>query len=172
MKLKFNLIIVMLCLVSMSLQSQNTAVDRHFQDYRHDERYTHVSVSSKMFELFVNFEREDKTEQQIIETISKLQGLKVLVGSGISDAEEVYESISMRPFSDMEELMNISDSNKSFRFFISERDEMIRELAMVGYEGTQVFILSLIGDIDLKEIAALSKKMDLEGFEHFENIDR
>ena len=162
----------MLCLVSMSLQSQNTAVDRHFQDYRHDERYTHVSVSSKMFELFVNFEREDKTEQQIIETISKLQGLKVLMGSGISDAEEVYESISMRPFSDMEELMNISDSNKSFRFFISERDEMIRELAMVGYEGTQVFILSLIGDIDLKEIAALSKKMDLEGFEHFENIDR
>ena len=41
---------------------------------------------------------------------------------------------------------------------------------MVGYDSAQVFMLSLVGEINLKQIAALSQKMNIDGFEHFKNI--
>lgn len=152
--------------------SQNNAVDRYYEEYRFDEQYTHVSVSSKMFDLFVNFEREDPAEQQLIETISKLDGMKVLIGKQLKDAHGEFQRLSSEPYRDMEELMDITESGKEFKFFIRENGGNIDELLMVGYEGSNVFVLSLIGDIDLKEIAKLSKKMDIDGFEHFENIDQ
>lgn len=150
---------------------QSTAVDRYFQDLRLDDRFTHVSVSSKMFDLFVNFEREDEVEQQVIETISKLKGLRVLVGNDIDRASSIFYDIVEKPYQDMEELMQITEAGKAFRFFIMETGGTISELTMVGFEGNQIFILSLVGDIDLKEISELSKKMNIDGFQYFENIN-
>lgn len=164
------LVLVTFGLGASSLMAQSSAIDRYYQDYRQDDRYTHVSVSSKMFDLFINFEREDPAEQQLVETISKLKGMKVLVGKSVSDAAGEFKTISSMPYRDMEELMEITEANQEFKFFISETNGKISELLMVGHEGESVFMLSLIGDIDLKEIAQLSKKMNIEGFEHFENI--
>ena len=165
-------VVLLVSLGATSVYAQQSAIDRHFQEYRLDDRYTHVSVSSKMFDLFLNFEREDPSEQELIEIIGKLKGLKVLVGESIENAADEFKNISAVPYSDMEELMEIAEVNKEFVFFITEKSGKISELLMVGYEGDHLFMLSLIGDIDLKEIAQLSKKMNIEGFEHFENINQ
>lgn len=172
MKSTINLILVSFLLMTVgSVQGQTNAVERYFDEYRQNDQFTHVSVSSKMFELFLNFEREDPSEQKIIDIISKLKGLKVLVGADLDNAEDIYWDFVGKPYRDMEELMDIRETGKSFRFFITEEGDRISELAMVGYEGKQVFVLSLIGDIDLKEISELSEKMDIDGFQHFKKID-
>lgn len=165
------LVAVMVGMTWMS-QAQSTAIERYFKDYRLDDRFTHVSVSNKMFDLFLNFEREDEFEQQVIETISKLDGLKVLIAEHVDNAEALYRDLSNQPYLDMEELMDIRESGKAFRFFILESQGKITELSMVGYEKSSIFILSLIGDIDLKEISKLSEKMNIDGFEHFKNIEQ
>ena len=154
-----------------SLTAQSSGVDRYYQDIRNDERFTSVSVSSKMFSLFVNFEMEDPAEQQLVETISKLKGLKVLIGNEIPEAKSIYTNIVGNPASEMEELMDVTDASRQFKFFITEAGGSISELLMVGYEKSQVVILSLVGDIDLKEISALSQKMDIKGFKHLENLN-
>jgi hypothetical protein len=170
-KLRTYITLAFLGLVILGVNAQQNAIDKYYQDYRQDDRFTHVSVSSKMFELFLNFEREDPSEQQVIEIIGKLRGLKVLVGSNIEDARGMFSSAVAIPYNDMEELMEITESEKELRFFISETAGKVDELLMVGYEHSQVIMLSIFGDIDLKEIALLSQKMNIDGFEHFENIN-
>ena len=81
-------------------------------------------------------------------------------------------SVVNRPARDMDELMTVSETDKEFRFYISEANGKISELLMVGFENQNVMIMSLTGDIDLKEIAALSKKMNIDGFENFKNVER
>lgn len=156
---------------SLTIQAQ-TSIDRYFEQYQEDERFSRVSVSSRMFNLFMELEMDDPNEQEFIQTISKLTGLKVLIGKEVEEAQNLYNSVVELPASDMDELMTVSDNEKEIRFYITESGGNISELLMVGYEGQQVMIMSLTGDIDLKEIAALSKKVNIEGFDNFKSVER
>ena len=154
------------------LMAQNSAIDRYFETYREDARFSRVTVSSKMFSLFLELEGDDPDEQAIIETISKLDGLKMLVGQEVDEAKSIFGNMLKQPKANMDELMTISDVDKEIQFFVTESGGKISELVMVGYEVDKVMILSLIGDIDLKEISRLSKKMNLDGFEHLKDINK
>ena len=66
--------------------------------------------------------------------------------------------------------MTVENANQEMRFFISEADGIITELLMISYDGDSVMLMSLVGDIDLKQISKLSNKMNIEGFEHLENV--
>lgn len=71
----------------------------------------------------------------------------------------------------MDELLSIKEGEAEFNFYINETDGKINELLMVGKESNSIFILSLVGNIDLKQISALSKKMNIDAFEHFEHVE-
>jgi hypothetical protein len=96
----------------------------------------------------------------------------MLVGTDIAEAKSIYQNVVQKPEGSMDELISVKDAAAEFKFFVTENDGKISELLMVGYESTKVLILTLVGEIDLKQIAALSKKMNLEGFEHFQNVDK
>ena len=157
-------------LLSYSGFAQETAIDKYFSSYLDDDRFTQVVVSSKMFGLFVNFEMDDPDEQELVETISKLKGLKIIAGDGIADAATHYKSAIRKPLGDMDELMRMKEENSELVFFIDEDSGIISELLMITHQGENLVILSLVGDVDLKQISELSKKMNIEGFEHLENI--
>ena len=160
---------LMFLMIGTALMAQ-TGIDRYFDTYSEDDRFTRISVSSKMFSLFVNFEMDDPDEQEVVETLSKLKGMKMLIGNEVEDAKSIFKSAVKLPSGQMEELMSVTDNQREFRFFITESNGMVSELLMVGYEDNQVMMLSIVGDIDLKQISALSKKMNIDGFEHLKNI--
>lgn len=170
MKQKITLLLTLLLLTSGSVMAQSSAIDRYYEQYREDDRFTRISVSSKMFDLFTNFDREDPAEQEVVETISKLRGLKMLVGEDIDNAKTMYLDVMKRPLVEMEELMTVEEKDSKLNFFISETDGRISELLLVSYGNRSVMMMSLVGDIDLKQISRLSQKMDIEGFEHLKNV--
>jgi len=163
-------IVLAALLLSVGAIAQSNGIDRYYEQYQDDDRFTRVSISSKMFGLFANFDREDETEQEVVETMSKLKGLKMLVGEDIAEAKTMYMSAVKRPSKDMEELMSVMEKGSELRFFISEVDGIITELLMVSYDSTSVMMMSLVGDIDLKKISKLSQKMNIDGFEQLENL--
>ena len=165
-------ITTILIVCSFSTQAQNNAIDKYYAQYADDERFTKVSISSKMFSLFTNFNLEDESEQQVVETISKLKGLKMLIGNEIENAHSIYGDVISKPSKQMEELMTVEKKDQELIFFISETNGTISELLMCSYESQNVIILSLIGDIDLQEIAELSSKMDIEGFDNLLELDK
>ena len=160
----------LLILTAFSVNAQNNAIDKYYQSYSEDDRFTKISISSKMFSLFTNFDMEDEAEQEVVETISKLKGLKMLVGNELENAKSIYQD-ALRVANNMEELMTIEDKEQELIFYISESGGMISELLMLSYETDQVIMLSLIGDIDLKDISSLSNKMDIKGFDQLDNLE-
>jgi len=171
-KLPKTVLLAIVLLTSGAMHGQNNAVEKYYSDYAEDDRFTKVSISSKMFNLFTNFNADDPEEQQVIETISKLKGLKILVGSEISEteSESIYKSAVNKASNNFEELMTVENAEQEMIFYISEADGTINELLMLMYEGSSVMILSLVGDIDLHELSELSGKMEIEGFEEFKNL--
>jgi hypothetical protein len=170
MKYTYIIALFAVMLMSMTMSAQSNSIDKYFEQYQDDERFTRVSISSRMFGLFSNFDREDEAEQEVVETISKLKGLKILAADSISDAKTIYRAAIKKPSVDMEELMTVENANQEMRFFISEADGIITELLMISYDDDSVMLMSLVGDIDLKQISKLSNKMNIEGFEHLENV--
>lgn len=163
---------LLLSLLSVQAGAQNSNIDFFFDKYQTDEHFSRVNVSSRMFELFLELESDDPEEQALLETASKLQGLKVLMGKEIDNAGQIFREFAKGPANNMDELVTVSEPNQEFRFYIKEQGGKISELVMVGFQQEQVMMMSLVGDINLKEIAALSKKMNIEGFDNFKNINK
>ena len=166
----YTLTAVFVLCCSFTVNGQNSAIDRYYQSYADDETFTKVTISSKMFSLFTNFDMEDESEQQVVETISKLSGLKMLVANDYPQAEQTFREAIRKPLADMEELMTVKEKDQELIFFINESKGRIAELLMISYEEESLVILSLTGDIDLKEISTLSGKMDIKGFDQLEKV--
>ena len=68
--------ILTLCaaVLSFSLFAQN-AVDEHYSTYADDSRFSHISISAKMFELFTHIEGETDEEKKLRNIIFRLNSL-------------------------------------------------------------------------------------------------
>lgn len=168
-----NRIIISFFIVLLSasgLQAQSSVIDRYFNKYQEDERFSAITVSSRMFGLFADFDMEDPNEQELVEALSKLKGLKMLIGEQVDNATSMFKQVKTLTESQMDELMSIKEGNKDFTFYITEANGTISELLMVGHEQEKFMMMSLVGEIDLREISRLSKKMDIDGFQHLQNL--
>lgn len=83
--------------LSVGIFAQKSAVDRYFEKYQDDDRFTQITVSSRMFGLFVNFEMDDPSEQELVETISNLKGLKILASDSVANVEQLFTEASNKP---------------------------------------------------------------------------
>jgi len=163
------LLIVLIC-STMSVSAQS-AIQRHFEKYSEDDRFTRITISAKMFQLFANFEVNDEDGQEMVQTISKLKGLKMLVGNEIDDAPNLFGEVSKLPEKDMDELMRVEKEKSELRFFIKEKsDGVISELLMIALDEKELMMMSIVGEIDLKQMSKLSKHMNIDGFENLENV--
>lgn len=165
-------VMMMLALVATTgALAQSDAITKFFTKYQDDETFSQVTVSSKMFGLFTNMEMEDPEDQEVLNAISKLKGLRILAKENTSDARKLYnEAMSLIPKKEYEELMSIRDKDKDMKFFIKEAGGKINELVMVagGYE--DFMVLSLFGEIDLKQVSKIGRKMDVDGLQNLERL--
>ncbi|HYF66581.1 MAG TPA: DUF4252 domain-containing protein [Ohtaekwangia sp.] len=149
------------------------AISKFFTKYQNDESFSQVTVSSKMFSLFTQMDAENAEDKEVLEAISKLKGLRILGKQDARNARELYkEAFTLIPVKDYEELMSVRDKDKDMKFYIKEGNGgIINELLMVMGGDTEFMVLSLFGEIDLKQVSRIGKKMDVKGLENLENMD-
>ena len=172
--MKKSIITLILLLVSPIIFAQEDAISKYFSKYDDDENFTHVTVTSRMFGLFANLDSEDQEDQELLDAISKVKGLRIITRDEISQAEAdaLYkETFSLIPMNKYDELMTVKDKESDMKFLIKEENGVVAELLMVIHGNTEFFLLSLVGDIDLKQISRLSKTMAIDGFEHLDKIN-
>lgn len=170
--MKTLIIILITACFGFSANAQNDVVTKLFNDYYDDENFTKISVSSKMFDLFTNIEAGDENEEEILEAVSKLKGLKVIAADSVGNSRELYMSaVKKISGNGYEELMEVKDAKENMKFMIKEKDGLIEELVMVVGGNKSFVIMSLYGEIDLKKISKLSKSMNIKGMEHLKQLD-
>lgn len=157
--------------MTIAASAQGDGIIKFFNKYQDDETFTQVKVSQKMFGLFTNMDVEKPDDKEVLDAISKIQGLRVLAKHETRDARTLYkEALGVIP-SNYEELMSVRDKDKDMKFFIREISAgKIGELVMVMGGNDEFMLLSLFGEIDLKKISHIGRKMNIEGLQNLEKI--
>jgi hypothetical protein len=166
------IIVVVVMVMGVSGAFAQDAISKFFTKYQNDESFNQVNISSKMFGLITNMEIESKDDQEIVDAISKLKGLKILAKEEARNARELYkEAFAMIP-KDYEELITVREKDKDIKFMIKESGGKISELLMVMGGNEEFMVMSLFGEIDLKQVSRIGKKLDVKGLENLRGIDK
>jgi len=154
--------------------AQGDAISKFFNKYSADESFTtQVTISSKMFSLFTNMEVDSPEDKEVLEAISKLKGMRILGKDNTSDARNLYkEASSIIVQNKYEELMSVRDKDKDMKFYIMEKSPgKISELVMLSGSAKDFMVMTLFGEIDLKQVSRIGKKMNVTGLENLEKMD-
>lgn len=165
-----------------------------FSKYESMKGVTSGVISQKMFKMIatIDVDLDDPEAQGFLDMVKKVESIKVLstgdktISSNLAaDAEKYIGS------SKLDELMRFKDGNQTVKFYVKEgRDENhVKELLMyvnglkeltkeanIEINGEkrdiETIVVSIIGDIDLREISKITSKMNVPGGEHLEKASK
>jgi len=166
------LTLVIISLISLApMFGQLDAINQFFEDHRNDEDFTQINISPKMFEMFANMDTENEMDDETMEMIKSLKGLKILTTEK-TPRKYYNEFISKVQTSDYEELMTIRDGDSDVKFMIKDSDggNLVNELLLLVGGDSDFVLMSFAGKIHLDKVAKLAKNLNFEGAEHLENL--
>lgn len=168
---KIVLTLIILSVVSYSF-GQGAVVTKYFDKFANDETFTKVSVSSKMFALFTEMEGNTEDEKEFLDVISKLKGMKVVASEKVSSPKALYDgAVADITKAGYEELMTVTDAEENVRISIKEKAGIIEELILVAGGKEKFALVSLYGEIDLKQVSKLASMMRMNELKYLKNLD-
>lgn len=147
-------------------QSQVNAIDKYFQQYVDDERFTVVYISPKLFQMIGKLDIDkfdsDREAQAIMDIAQDLQGLRILVSE--EDAMELYQEAKSKINTDeYEVLMTVRDRDgDNVEFLVRDDGSNIIEELLLLVGGDEFVMLSFVGTLDLNKISQLARTIEDE----------
>jgi|TARA_R100000027_G_scaffold55360_1_gene44498 hypothetical protein len=164
-------LIVVLALVSLATQAQNTEFMKFYNKYSGDETFTIVSVNQRMIELFSNFEVEGEEEEAMKKAVSGLKGIKLIANSKTSQGAALFNEANAAFLKGYDELMTVRDGDSDIRFLIQEKGGLVNELVMLVGSDSSFVAASIFGEIDLKQMSKMAKGLNISGMENLEQLE-
>ncbi len=172
MKIK-SIIIVMSFLIVPFITNAQTQFDK-FEDI---EGVTSVIVNKKAFTLMGKIGEE--SDPEYLDLIKNIDNLRVFATEDAKVAAQMNAEVQKYlSTANLEELMRIKDDGSNVVIYVKEgqSEDYVKELFMFVKDGgehtsAESVIISLKGNIDLKQISKLTKKMNLPGGEHLEKAN-
>lgn len=157
----------------LTIVRSQSPVDELFDKYTGKEGYTTVIISKYMFDLFKNIDADDPEAKEMNELISKLTGIKILASEKKDESGNFLKDVKKKISSaDYKELMTIKEEDQDVRFLVRENGGKVSELLLVAGGNGDNVLISIQGDIDMKNISKLAKAMNIEGMDKLEDIDK
>ena len=168
---KIFLSLTALCL-TLIIQAQGNPVDEMFNKYSEKQGFTVVSISSKMFSMFANKDPENKDADDVI---SKLKSIKILSvdDSLLNKNLNFYTELSKKlDLSIYEELMVVKTGPDITKFLIKQSGNTISELLVVKGGPGGNSLISIKGELNLKNISDMSKSIDIQELKSLDQIKK
>ncbi|MGJ8550203.1 DUF4252 domain-containing protein [Winogradskyella wichelsiae] len=177
---KKTVIIAVLMLTTLTSFGQS-AIDK-LED---DENVMALVLNQKMFRMLatMGMNVEDSEDQEYVKMVNNITSLKVFTSSDAATSNNMTTTVkSYLTSAKLEELMRFKEGDKTVKFYVKEgKDENhVKELVMfmtgLGEltEGENIkvngkdlnfetVVISLTGDIDLRQISKMTSQMDIPG---------
>lgn len=158
-----------------------------FDKFEDNSEVTSFVINQKMFRMLasIDIDMDDPEEQQFLDMVKKITGLKVFTTGDDKVSTDMKSTVeSYLKSTKLEELMRFKDGEQTVKFYVKEGNDEnhVKELLMymTGLkeltEGTDIeingkkrvfetVVLSLTGDIDLRQVSKITSKMDIPGGE-------
>lgn len=161
-----------------------------FDKFESDESVTSFVINQKMFSMLASIDvnLDDPEDQAFMNMAKKITGLKVYTTGNEKTSAEMNSTVEKYlGSSSLEELMRMKDGDQTVKFYIKQgKDENhVKELLMIinglkemsknqdiNINGKkrefETVLLSLTGDIDLRQISKMTQKMNVPGGKQLE----
>lgn len=182
-------LVVILAIALAPIATFGQSVFDKFEDM---DGVTSVIVNQKMFKMLMDLQlqTDDPEAQEMIDLVGKITGLKVLTTGDEKISADMNSTFnSYLKSSNLQELMRIKDGEQTVKFYVKEGkdDNHVKELLMFvnglkeitkGQDITingekreiETVVLSLTGDIDLRQISKLTNKMNVPGGDQLKKV--
>ena len=167
-------IFLSIALLSLSalINAQNNAVEEMFNKYSEKQGFTLVSISSKMFSMFASNEQDKKETDDIISKLKSIRILSVedsLLNKNINFYTELTKKLDLSAY---EELLVVKTGPDITKFLIKESGKIISELLVITGGPGGNSLISIKGELNLKNISDLSKDIDIKELKGLDKIDK
>jgi hypothetical protein len=156
----------------MVIQAQSNPVDEMFNKYSEKQGFTVVSISSKMFSLFANKDPENKDADNVINKLKSIKILSVedsLLNKNLNFYSELSKKLDLSVY---EELMVIKEGPDITKFLIKQKGNTISELLVVKGGPGGNSLISIKGELNLKNISDMSKSLDMQELKSLDQIKK
>ena len=165
-----------------------------FDKYEDLDAVTSVVVNQKMFNMLaqIDVQTDDPEADEFLSMVKNLNNLKVLTTGDSKIASQMQADVEKYlKTANLEELMRIKDGDQTVNFYVkSGKDENhVKELLMfvnglkeltknedITINGKkreiETVVLSLTGDIDLRQVSKLTNKMNVPGGSQLEKANK
>lgn len=151
--------------------AQADAISTYFEKYVEDTAFTSIYISPRMFQLIANLDKAEN-EAEMKKTISQLGGLRILAADSVDGQAYYSEIMGVLMKNRYEELMTVQSSDEDLIFLIKDGAAgKIEELLMLVGGKKNFFMLSFVGNIDLKTISQLSESLEIDGMDRLEKLN-
>lgn len=187
--MKKSVLILVLAILPLVTSAQSV-----FDKFEDMDGVTSVVINQNMFKLLATIDpdMEDKEAQEYMDMIQNLTSLKVLTTENESISNQMKSEVNgYLSKSNLQELMRIKDGGQLVKFYILQGKDAdhvsellmfitglkeVTEKANVSINGkkrtVETVLLTLTGDIDLKQISKLTKQMDIPGGDQLEKAGK
>ena len=160
--MKKSILLLFIIVLTVSSFAQRNPIDAIFDKYAGNEGITTVYISSKMFSMMAGVDLDDDELEDVINNLKSIRILTVddpELNKKLNFFRELEKDLNLNGY---EELMVVKESDKDLKFLVKEKGKRIDELLMIGGGPGQNVLISIKGDLDLKNIASISKTMGIE----------
>jgi len=158
--------------ITLAMNAQSGPVEDMFNKYSEKPGFTVVSISSKMFSMFANKDNENKNADDIIGRLKSIKILSVedsLLNKNLNFYTELSKKLDLSVY---EELMVVKEGPDITKFLIKQTGSIISELLVITGGPAGNSLISIKGDLNLKNISDLSKSLDMQELKSLDKIDK
>ena len=167
---------IIFTVMALMLGVWTSKAQTQFDKFEDIEGVTSVIVNQKAFSLMSKIGSE--SDEEYLDLIKNINSLRVFATESAEVAKQMESEVKRYLSSaKLEELMRVKDGGSNVVIYVKEgkSEDFVQELFMFVKDGesdnNESVIISLTGDIDLKQISKLTDKMDLPGGEHLEKAN-
>jgi hypothetical protein len=160
-----------LCLTLM-IQAQTNPIDEMFSKYSEKDGFTVVTISGRMFSMFAGQDTENKDADDIMKRLKSIRILSVedsLLNKNLNFYTELGKKLDMSVY---EELMVVKEGRDITKFLIRQNGNTISELLVITGGPGGNSLISIKGDLSMKNISDLSKNTGIQELKNLDKIDK
>jgi PIN domain nuclease of toxin-antitoxin system len=183
-----------LLIVALALISSVSFGQSMFDKYEDMKGVSSGVINSKMFSMIasIDIDLDDPDAQKFMEMAKKIQSVKILsTGDSAISANMKSDAESHVNKANLSELMRFKDGDQTVKFYVKEgKDENhVKELFMlisglkeltkdskIEINGEkrefETVVVSITGDIDLREISKITSTMNVPGGKNLEKVGK
>lgn len=170
-------ILIALIVAPMLVTAQNT-----FDAFEDEDDVTSVVVTKNMFKLLskIDLDSDDPETKEYLSLINNLENIKIYTTENVEVAKRMDLAVGkyIAKNKDLSELMRVKDDGKNIKFYSKEgkNENYVSELLMHltgNIDGDdRTIIMSITGNIDLKQISKLTSELNMPGSEELKNVEK